>query len=167
MTTSLAVRAGGLGLALGEAAAQFSGADARQRKRLWWISALANNVPDLDVLLRAGHGHKLDYLLQHRGFTHTFVCVVPQALLLWAIFWLVGRRHWKRGEYDVLNTNKNMVGTIQENTINNYSKNNGQTGGQRLIGSTGGPSISTPPTTVIGTDTTEGGTTNGTNGQEY
>jgi inner membrane protein len=64
---------------------------ARQRVRhrlLLVASALANNFPDLDLLLTHGLPPPLNYLLYHRGHTHTLLLALPQALLLAALLWL-------------------------------------------------------------------------------
>ncbi len=61
----------------------------RTRHRLLLLScALANNFPDLDLLLTHGLPAPLSYLLYHRGHTHTLLMALPQALLLVALLWL-------------------------------------------------------------------------------
>jgi inner membrane protein len=45
------------------------------------ISALANNLPDLDFLYRGITPGRLGYLLHHRGHTHTLLATLPLALL--------------------------------------------------------------------------------------
>ena len=45
---------------------------------------VGGNLPDLDVLYTAWGGTTLDYLLHHRGHTHTVVGVLIQSLLLYA-----------------------------------------------------------------------------------
>lgn len=64
-------------------------AQQRTRHRLLLVaSALANNFPDLDLLLTHGLPPPLSYLMYHRGHTHTALMAVPQALLLAALLWL-------------------------------------------------------------------------------
>lgn len=72
----------------------------KARVPLWTASALANNLPDLDVILTWGkHSDRLDYLLHHRGHTHTFLLAPLQGLILLGILWLFWRRRsnvpWK------------------------------------------------------------------------
>jgi inner membrane protein len=47
-----------------------------------WVSALANNVPDGDLVLTPLTGGKLGYLMHHRGHTHTIVVGVVLGLLV-------------------------------------------------------------------------------------
>ena len=56
--------------------------------------AVGGNLPDLDFLYSAVTGGKLDYLLHHRGHTHTLVgALAMAALLVAALFaWLRWRR---------------------------------------------------------------------------
>lgn len=63
----------------------------RDRVRLWLASALANNLPDLDVAYTWG-GDRLDYLLHHRGHTHTLLLAPLQGAVLLGILWLFWRR---------------------------------------------------------------------------
>jgi inner membrane protein len=64
-------------------------AQQRTRHRLLLVAcALANNFPDLDLLLTHGLPPPLSYLMYHRGHTHTALMAVPQALLLVALLWL-------------------------------------------------------------------------------
>jgi Predicted membrane-bound metal-dependent hydrolases len=57
----------------------------RNERRAVFVTAMAigSNVPDLDVLYSTVTGSKLDYLLHHRGHTHTFAIAVVIAGLLW------------------------------------------------------------------------------------
>ncbi|MFA9218537.1 MAG: metal-dependent hydrolase [Sphingomonadaceae bacterium] len=64
-------------------------AQQRTRHRLLLLGcALANNFPDLDLLLMHGLPAPLSYLMYHRGHTHTALLALPQALLLLALLWL-------------------------------------------------------------------------------
>ncbi len=45
------------------------------------VSALANNLPDADLLYASGHG-KLGYLMHHRGHTHTLPIATAMGVLL-------------------------------------------------------------------------------------
>jgi len=57
---------------------------------------VANNLPDLDVLYTWGRHDRLDYMLHHRGYTHTLLLAPVQALL-----WIALLRWWWRKESDV------------------------------------------------------------------
>lgn len=91
-----------VGLALGEVAVQLTGGDSSTRRRFWMMSLIANNFPDVDTVLGPVTGGKIGYLLQHRGYTHTFVMAIPQALFLWSLFWLWYRRRGGMGHGLVL-----------------------------------------------------------------
>ena len=45
----------------------------RLRRYLWFASAAANNIPDVDFIYSNISGPELGYLLHHRGYTHTFL----------------------------------------------------------------------------------------------
>lgn len=79
-----------IGIAAGEAVSAYR---KKARVPLWIASAIANNLPDSDVLLTSTiFNDKLGYLLHHRGHTHTFVATPLLALaLLLPLFWL-----WKK-----------------------------------------------------------------------
>ena len=62
------------------------------RVKLWVASAVANNLPDLDVLYTSGRD-RLVYMLHHRGYTHTLLLAPVQSLL-----WLLILRWWWRRE---------------------------------------------------------------------
>lgn len=49
----------------------------------------ASNFPDLDFFLTPLLPAPLGYLLHHRGHTHTVLYAIPQAILLWVMFWLL------------------------------------------------------------------------------
>ncbi len=63
----------------------------RDRVRLWLASTLANNLPDLDVAYTWGRD-RLEYLLHHRGHTHTLLLAPFQGILLLALFWFFMRK---------------------------------------------------------------------------
>lgn len=48
---------------------------------LIFISILAANFPDLDLLYSLYDSSQLGYLVHHRGHTHTFILALPQALI--------------------------------------------------------------------------------------
>lgn len=78
-----------VGIAAGEGLAQTRKKD---RLPLWLASALANNLPDLDVILTAFFlKGKTNYLLHHRGHTHTFLLSPLLALLLFFGMWFLWR----------------------------------------------------------------------------
>ncbi|MBC7691931.1 MAG: metal-dependent hydrolase [Methylotenera sp.] len=63
-----------------------AGRDSIQARRQWltlfWTAVIASNLPDADlVLTRVGKLSKFDYLLHHRGYTHTLLALIPLALL--------------------------------------------------------------------------------------
>lgn len=62
----------------------------RLRRRLLLITGwLGSNFPDLDLVLTPLLPEPLGYLLHHRGHTHTLLYAIPQALLVWAMIWLL------------------------------------------------------------------------------
>jgi inner membrane protein len=67
---------------------------ATRRNLMVSLMAVGGNLPDLDFLYSAVTGDKLDYLLHHRGHTHTVIgALAAAALLLIATdIWL----RWKR-----------------------------------------------------------------------
>lgn len=66
------------------------------RRRLLLITGLLSaSFPDLDLALTPLLPEPLGYLLHHRGHTHTFLYVIPQALVLTALLilpWPAARR---------------------------------------------------------------------------
>lgn len=79
-----------VGIAAGEGLAQLRKKD---RLPLWLASALANNLPDLDVLITAFFlKGKTNYLLHHRGHTHTFLLSPLLSLLLFLGLWFLWRK---------------------------------------------------------------------------
>ncbi|MBS1961792.1 MAG: metal-dependent hydrolase [Bdellovibrionales bacterium] len=45
-----------------------------RRPEIYWASVIANNLPDADVVVRFFPGATtFDYLIQHRGYSHTFL----------------------------------------------------------------------------------------------
>lgn len=75
----------------------------RRTKLAFWFSAvLANNFCDLDFLYTLLLSPpRLQYLLHHRGHTHTFMMLPLQAALIWAGFWFWGlfkKFKWERHE---------------------------------------------------------------------
>jgi inner membrane protein len=71
-----------VGLAFGETV---SLATKKKRVPIWIASAIANNVPDLDVALTSTlFRDKVGYLLHHRGHSHTFLLSPLLSLLLLA-----------------------------------------------------------------------------------
>lgn len=64
--------------------------DQKIRHRLFLLgAAAAGNFPDLDLVLSPLMPSPLGYLLYHRGHTHTFLFAIPQAILLFAVIWLL------------------------------------------------------------------------------
>lgn len=86
-----------IGLAAGEAVAT-----TREKKRvpIWIASALANNLPDIDVFFTPLiGGGKLTSMLHHRGFTHTLLLGPLQSILLLILLRVIWRKRedipWK------------------------------------------------------------------------
>jgi inner membrane protein len=65
------------------------------RATAYLVSALANNLPDIDAVYTWITGPKpLGYLVHHRGHTHTLLLALPAAWLLGQIVWRwFARRH--------------------------------------------------------------------------
>ena len=88
------------GVLIGEGIARFvpagrSGLALPQRRTvLVVLAAVCSNLPDADLLYTLASGHKLDYLSQHRGYTHTLVgALLTAALVVLATeLWLRWRR---------------------------------------------------------------------------
>src|SRR5690606_37864514 len=78
-----------IGVLIGETAANVTkpsphGLSQQQRRSLFVTTmAIGSNLPDLDFLYSTITGSKLDYLLHHRGHTHTFVVGILIAAVLW------------------------------------------------------------------------------------
>jgi inner membrane protein len=88
-----------IGVLAGEACAvrgpsASSGLSAHQRRNLYvTLMGVGSNLPDLDFLYSTITGSKLDYLLHHRGHTHTLLGIVAIALVLgFAAEWWIRRR---------------------------------------------------------------------------
>lgn len=83
-----------VGLYLGEVIHQALPADPdverqKSRRRLLLTSGLvASNLPDLDLVFSNLLPAPLGYLLHHRGHTHTFLFLIPQAILFFALLML-------------------------------------------------------------------------------
>jgi inner membrane protein len=60
-----------------------------RRRLLLGACWAASNFPDLDIVFSQLLPRPLGYLLHHRGHTHTLLYVLPQALLLMALIWLL------------------------------------------------------------------------------
>lgn len=96
------------GLVLGECAARSQPAAATtlslEQRRPLYIALLTvgSNLPDSDFLYSLLTGSKLDYLLHHRGHTHTLLGLLLGALLLFAAaaMWL-RRVQWSAGRGDL------------------------------------------------------------------
>ena len=87
-----------IGALVGEAAAsrrtaRVSADDVRGRNFLVWISAIGSNLPDCDVLYTALAHEKLNYILEHRGYTHTILGAIVAGLLIFAGAMLFARQH--------------------------------------------------------------------------
>ena len=79
-----------------------SGLTESQRRNLFLpVMVVGSNLPDLDFLYSTFSGNKLDYLLEHRGHSHTVVGAVLTALLLLAAceLWMrIAKRTPTRGD---------------------------------------------------------------------
>ncbi|MDR6317420.1 metal-dependent hydrolase [Actinoplanes couchii] len=56
------------------------------------VMAVGGNLPDADVIYTGWAGSTLDYLLHHRGHTHTVVGALGLSVLLFGAVWLWWRR---------------------------------------------------------------------------
>lgn len=96
-----------IGVLIGETAANVTkpsphGLSQQQRRSLFVTTmAIGSNLPDLDFIYSTITGSKLDYLLHHRGHTHTFVVGILIAAVLWlgCELW-AWRRHLKPSRAD-------------------------------------------------------------------
>src|SRR4051794_33590523 len=76
------------GVLLGEAVARLSPASAsnlnpeRRRSVLLGIGMIGSNLPDADFVASLITRSKLDYLSQHRGYTHTLIGIAVGAVVL-------------------------------------------------------------------------------------
>src|SRR5688500_2765680 len=85
------------GLLLAESAvrlrARVAGAEPSPRFRT--VAALSSmvaaNLPDFDLLYTGAGSARLNYMLHHRGHTHTVVIAIVGAAMLWAIASLAWR----------------------------------------------------------------------------
>lgn len=83
-----------VGLAVGELVQRSLPAEpdaptqALRRRMLLVACWAASNAPDLDLLLGGTLAPPLGYLLHHRGYTHTLLFALAQALLLATLTWL-------------------------------------------------------------------------------
>ena len=84
-----------VGYALGESVYRMRKREGRPplfHAGLWFTSWVANNAPDLDYLYyHLLQGDRLDVLLNHRGFTHTFIAAIPQVIVALFPMWLLSR----------------------------------------------------------------------------
>lgn len=101
------------GLALAEAALRLrrprldDPAERALASAAYAVSAVANNLPDIDVVFTSVLGGTLNYLLHHRGHTHTLAAVPILALAALAIPWLIAHRKraglsWGNAEWKLL-----------------------------------------------------------------
>lgn len=95
------------GAVIGETAARLlpartGGLSALTRRTLFVsLGVVGSNLPDMDFLYSAVTRSKLDYLLHHRGHTHTVVGVILAALLMYAVCeaW-IRLKHWTASRHD-------------------------------------------------------------------
>jgi inner membrane protein len=66
----------------------------RRRGMLLAIAVVGSNLPDADLLYTIAAGHKLAYLSQHRGYTHTVLGALVAVLLV--LLALEGWSRWRR-----------------------------------------------------------------------
>ncbi len=61
-----------------------------ERRRLFLLASIfGNNLPDLDVLYTKILPPPIGSLLHHRGYTHTLMAAIPQALIVLAVLFLL------------------------------------------------------------------------------
>lgn len=71
----------------------------RQRRVAVWASVLGSNAPDLDLVAQwFASDPKLNYLLQHRGHTHTLLWALPLGALVGGLCAL-GHRMWRPAQW--------------------------------------------------------------------
>ena len=77
------------GMLLADAVCALRGEERREvRAAAYLVSALANNLPDVDIVYTWLDGPKpLGSLLHHRGHSHTLVVALPAAWLLGVLAW--------------------------------------------------------------------------------
>ena len=86
------------GALIGETAARLvrdreGGLPSKARRNIFAsLMVIGSNLPDSDFLYSVVTRSKLDYLLQHRGYTHTIVGVVVEAILMFLVCELWIRR---------------------------------------------------------------------------
>ncbi len=88
------------GLLVGESCFRFlrveaSGLPAPERRNLLLVlGVVGSNLPDADFFYSLATQSKLDYLSQHRGYTHTIIGILAAAVLMFAVaqLWLRLRR---------------------------------------------------------------------------
>jgi len=79
-----------IGVLAGESCARGLGslpsglAASTRRNTLVWLVGIGSNLPDADFLYSVVSGNPLDYLLQHRGYTHTVLGALALGALLLA-----------------------------------------------------------------------------------
>ena len=64
------------------------------RAQIRWVSVIANNLPDLDVVYAHHYGAELGYILHHRGHTHTLLAGPVLSLVLFGCWFLACA--WRR-----------------------------------------------------------------------
>ncbi|HUK02187.1 MAG TPA: metal-dependent hydrolase [Steroidobacteraceae bacterium] len=78
-----------VGVLIGETASRCvsvspSGLAAESRRNAFvWVMGIGSNLPDADLLVSFGRGDRLEYLLQHRGYTHTVLGALAGAALIY------------------------------------------------------------------------------------
>lgn len=60
-----------------------------RRRMIVFSSLAANNFPDLDIILNPLLPAPINYLLLHRGHTHTLIYAPLQALIVFALIWFL------------------------------------------------------------------------------
>jgi inner membrane protein len=86
-----------VGVLVGEATARAAPATAgglpapARRTAILALMVVGSNLPDADLVTTFFNGDRLNYLLEHRGYTHTVVGAVAAAVLLFALAVLVLR----------------------------------------------------------------------------
>lgn len=72
--------------------------NSKLRGPLYAASLAANNIPDLDFIYARFLSQPVGYILHHRGYTHTLVAILPQALVLLLGFFVFAR--WKKQKWE-------------------------------------------------------------------
>ena len=78
-------------------------------------STIAANLPDADLLYTGIGASRLDYMLQHRGYTHTVLLALVGGLLVWGAAMLVWR--WRSRRFPEASDARWLLGLLLASTL--------------------------------------------------